>query len=265
MAPPALQPRLTRPCPPAPQVPCVRRALAGGASRAHSTSPQASPLGAPPPSSVPLSTRPFVLLGTHPHPVYPPRITRPARLRPQGPAVAPARLAAAPSSWVRETLARAFWGGGERRAALLRDAMGVVRSHPAQRLPPRHLPCARPSPPRALAARALPRPERAGGRSWAQVGAGGLSGRRAALRPRSPEGSARPPRRGSASRLGRGHRALLFPVRDKRSEPFPTRPSGPHWCVPAPLLPARGAGVRRWCQALACGEGTLSARLISRL
>lgn len=39
-------------------------------------------------------------------------------------------------------------------------------------------------------------------RRWAQVGAGGLSGRRAALRPRSPEGSARPPRRGSASRLG---------------------------------------------------------------
>lgn len=196
MAPPALQPRLTRPCPPAPQVPCVRRALAGGASRAHSTSPQASPLGAPPPSSVPLSTRPFVL-GTHPHPVYPPRITRPAQLRPQGPAVAPARLAAAPSSWVRETLARAFWGeGGERRAALLRDAMGVVRSHPAQRLPPRHLPCARPSPPRALAARALPRPERAGGRRWAQVGSVGAGPPSARAAPRAAparQGAARPP------------------------------------------------------------------------
>lgn len=152
------------------------------------------------PSSVPLSTRPFVLLGTHPHPVYPPRITRPARLRPQGPAVAPARLAAAPSSWVRETLARAFWGvGGERRAALLRDAMGVVRSHPAQRLPPRHLPCARPSPPRALAARALPRPERAGGlagRRWAQVGSVGAGPPSARAAPRAAparQGAARPP------------------------------------------------------------------------
>lgn len=205
MAPPALQPRLTRPCPPAPQVPCVRRALVGGASRAHSTSPQASPLGAPPPSSVPLSTRPFVLLGTHPHPVYPPRITRPAQLRPQGPAVAPARLAAAPSSWV---------------------------------------------------------PERAGGRRWAQVGSVGAGPPSARAAPRAAparQGAARPPARAEVIALS------CVPSEINRSEPFPTRPSGPHWCVPAPLLPARGAGVRRWCQALACGEGTLSARLISRL
>lgn len=255
MAPPALQPRLTRPCPPALQVPCVRRALAGGASRAHSTSPQASPLGAPPPSSVPLSTRPFVLLGTHPHPVYPPRITRPAQLRPQGPAVAPARLAAAPSSWVRETGESLLGGWGAPRCV-------ATRRHGCHEKPPRS---ASPAPASSLcsaqpaACTRCPRPASARARRWAQWAQGRPP-------PAQPRGQ-RPP---AKARLGLPARAEVIalscvPSEINRSEPFPTRPSGPHWCVPAPLLPARGAGVGRWCQALACGEGTLSARLISRL
>lgn len=202
MAPPALQPRLTRPCPPAPQVPCVRRALVGGASRAHSTS--IAPRGSTPVVSSPLhaALRPPgdpspSGLSTSDHPSS--STPTPGSRRSTCPVGSRPLLLGS-----RDSGESLLGGGGAPRGVAMRRH-GVRRSHPAQRLPPRHLPCARPSPPRALAARALPRPERAGGRRWArwaQLGAGGLSGRWAALRPRSPEGSARPPRRGSASRLG---------------------------------------------------------------
>lgn len=149
-----------------------------------------------------------------------------------------------PSSWVPETLARAFWGGGERRAALLRDAMGVMRSHPAQRLPPRHLPCARPSPPRALAARALPRPERAGGRRWAQWAQGRPP-------PAQPRGQ-RPP---AKARLGLQARAEVIALSCFPSEINAASLSRaallartgafqPRFSLPGALV--SGAGVRRW-------------------
>lgn len=203
MAPPALQPRLTRPCPPAPQVPCVRRALVGGASRAHSTS--IAPRGSTPVVSSPLH----------------------AALRPPGdPSPSGLSTSDHPSSSTPTPGSRRSTCPVGSRPLLLgsRDSgeslMGwgraprcvATRRHGCREKPPRS---ASPAPASSLcsaqpaACTRCPRPASArarrwaqvgaAGRSWAQLGAGGLSGRRAALRPRSPEGSARPPRRGSAS------------------------------------------------------------------
>lgn len=166
---------------------------------------------------------------------FPPRITRPARLRPQGPP---------PPGF--ERLWREPDGPPTPRAALLRDAMGVVRSHPAQRLRPRHLPCARPSPPRALAARALPRPERAGGRRWAQVGSVGAGPPSARAAPRAAparQGAARPPARAEVIALSCfpseiNAASLSRPALLARTGAFQ-----PRFSLPGALV--SGAGLRR--------------------
>lgn len=149
--------------------------LPGSRPQPESVAPQGSLTQAPSSSSVPLSAWPVVLLGTIPictsdsFPISSPQITRPARPRPQGPSVAPAPLAAAPSSWVHDRLRREpEQGGGAGGVALLRDA-GCHEKPPHSASP---APTSSPCPPCALAAPAPPQPEHTGGHRVSLADAG---------------------------------------------------------------------------------------------